>query len=860
MKTFYTNVQCLGDYIAFRGVVDGKRRSDKIPYYPTVFVPAKNDNEESKYKTVEGISVEPINPGSVKDTRQFIRNYKDIDNFNIYGNFNFQYCWIGDEYDDVEYDRDLINIVYLDIEVDSKNGFPDPEFASEEITAVTIKFKETFWVLGCGDYSPKRDNVKYIRCQNEKELIERFIQLWQKIDPDIITGWNVQFFDIPYLINRITRVFSEKVSRKLSPWGRTSIRKAIVLGQEQQAINLIGTCILDYMELYKKFTYTQQESYRLDHIAHVELGERKLSYEEYGSLHNLYAEDYEKFIDYNIKDVELVEQLEDKMKFLDMVLALAYSAKVNYNDVFSQVRMWDTMIYNHLRKKNIVIPPKDDSEKLGMYEGAYVKEPLVGMHNWIVSFDLNSLYPHLIMQYNISPETLVPRERAPEEVVNSLNLGAHKTVAGIENIIDQIFDTSLLEKHNLTVTPNYQFFRKDVRGFLPEMMEELYEQRSEYKNLMIEAQKKRESVGKVDTVAEGKNHLYKKYTNEIARYNNVQLARKVQLNSAYGALGNQYFRFYDTRQAEGVSKAGQLSIRWIESQVNKYLNRLLRSEDEDYIVASDTDSIYITFDKLVDSVFPDGASAEKIVNFLDKVSSEKLEPFIDMSYLVLAEYVNAYDQKMFMKREVIADKGLWTAKKRYVLNVHDSEGVRYAEPKLKMMGIEAVKSSTPGVCREKIREAMRIMMNKTEDDIIKFIEKFREEFNQLPAEDVAFPRGINGLEKYKGAKDIYIKGTPIHVRGALIYNNLLVKHGLTKVLPMIQNGDKIKFTYLKEPNTIHESVISINGALPKEFNLEKYVDYDKQFQKAFVDQLGVILNKIGWNTERVSSLESFFGD
>lgn len=857
MKNFYTNVQCVGNNIFFRGIVNGKRRKDKLEYYPTVFVPTSN---ESKYRTLDGVKVDSLKPGTVQDTRQFIRRYQDADNFTIYGNHNFQYCWIGDQYrDDIDYDRDLMSIVYLDIEVDSQNGFPDPEIGSEEITAITIKHKDIFWVLGCGEYTPKKANAKYIKCDNEIDLIQTFIELWRKVDPDIITGWNVQFFDIPYLYNRITRVLDEKTARKLSPWGRTSLRKAIVLGREQQAINLIGISILDYMELYKRFTYTQQESYRLDHIAHVELGERKLSYAEYGSLHNLYSEDYEKFIDYNIKDVELVEQLEEKMKFIDMILALSYSAKVNYTDVFSQVRMWDTMIYNHLRKKNIVIPPNDTSEKLGAYEGAYVKDPIVGMHNWIVSFDLNSLYPHLIMQYNISPETLVPRARVADEVVNSMNLGPSKTVTRIQNVIDKIFDTSSLKEHNLTATPNYQFFRKDVRGFLPEMMEELYEQRSEYKSLMIEAQKKLEEVGSVDTVAEGKNYLHKKYTNDIARYSNVQLARKVQLNSAYGALGNQYFRFYDTRQAEGVTKAGQLSIRWIEHKMNEYLNKLLKTENEDYIVASDTDSIYITFDKLVSSVFPEDVDTKKVVDFLDKVSSEKLEPFINKCYVELADYMNAYEQKMFMAREVIADKGIWTAKKRYILNVHDSEGVRYTEPKLKMMGIEAVKSSTPGSCRAKIRQAMHIMMNDTEEDIIQFIEQFREEFDKLPPEDIAFPRGINGIEKYKGTKDIYIKGTPIHVKGALLYNMLLKQHKVLKKYPAIQDGDKIKFAYLKEPNHIHESVISMSGSLPNEFDLERYIDYDKQFQKAFIDPLGVILEKVGWNTERVSTLEDFFG-
>jgi DNA polymerase elongation subunit (family B) len=330
------------------------------------------------------------------------------------------------------------------------------------------------------------------------------------------------------------------------------------------------------------------------------------------------------------------------------------------------------------------------------------------------------------------------------------------------------------------------------------------------------------------------------------------------LNAAYGALGNQYFRFYDTRQAEAITMAGQLSIRWIETRINEYLNKLLKTEDKDYVVASDTDSIYITLEKLVDSVFSKDVSKEKVVNFLDKVSYEKIEPFIDKCYQELADYLNAYDQKMIMKREVIADKGVWTAKKRYILNVHDSEGVRYAEPKIKMMGIEAVKSSTPSVCRDKIKEAMRIMMNDSEEDIIQFIEEFRKEFISLPMEDVAFPRGVNGLDKYKGTTELFIKGSPVHVKGALLYNKLVKDHKIIKRHSLIRNGDKIKFAYLKEPNIVHASVISISNTLPEEFGLDKFIDRDKQFQKAFIDPLTIILEKIGWNTEKVFTLESFF--
>ncbi len=852
---FYTNVVMSGDYLLVRGVDDrGKRYKDRVRYSPTHFVPSKNF--DSKYRTLDGLPVESVQPGSIKDCRRFADRYDGVDNFQIYGNSNYNYCYISDEYpNDVVYDKDSLVIVNIDIEVDSRNGFPEPEHASETVVSITSKTNDgQIWVVGLKPLERPLEpigKVHYIMCEDEEHLLSTFIEYWNDIEPDIVTGWNVQFFDIPYLINRIINVLGEKEAKRLSPWKRFTTRNTIIHGKQHQAMNLLGVSILDYLEMYKKFTYTQQESYRLDHIGHVEVGERKLDYSEFSNLHTLYDNDFQTFIEYNIRDVELVDKIDNKMKFIDMVLALAYSAKVNYNDVFAQVRMWDTMIYNHLKTKNIVIPPKDNSEKNTQYEGAYVKEPILGMHKWIVSFDLNSLYPHLIMQYNVSPETLVDRSNVSKDITSNFDLGPHKTVARIENCIERMFDTKVLKSNDLTVAPNYQFFSTKKRGFLPEMMEELYEQRKEYKSLMIETQKKQEKDKSVD------------YSNDISRYNNIQLARKVQLNSAYGALGNQYFRYYDIRQAEAITKAGQLSIRWIEDRMNHYLNKLLKTDDVDYVIASDTDSIYVTLEALVDKVFSGGyddhpESVNKVINFLDTVASDKLEPYIDRCYQELADYMNAYDQKMFMKREVIADKGLWTAKKRYILNVHDSEGVRYKKPKLKMMGIETVKSSTPAVCREKLTEVLSLVMNSTQEAVYEYIDSFKKDFYTLSFEDVSFPRGVNGLEKYKGTVTLCIKHTPIHVRGALLYNKMLIDHGIDKKYPLIANGDKIKFSYLKTPNLAKDKVISIVDKLPDEFGLSEFIDYDLQFQKTFLDPLNVILESIGWSSERKATLEHLF--
>jgi DNA polymerase elongation subunit (family B) len=837
---FYTNVQQAGNNLLVREYDRGTRKQYRLPYQPTLFVPT---NKPTKFKTLDGKTVGAVQPGGIRDTKEWVEQYKGVEGFEIYGYQNYTYCYISDEYPDtIEYEKNRLVIANLDIEVGSENGFPDPDKAEEELTAITFKAKGKYFVLGCGDFDPSNmtQNIEYVKCNDEYEMCRLFLDLWDGVAPDILTGWNIQFFDIPYLYNRISKVMGEKEAKRLSPWKIVGNRKVTMMGRTLNTYDLPGISVLDYIELYKKFTYTNQESYRLDYICHVELGERKLDYSEVETLHQLYKTDYQKYIEYNIRDVELVDKLEEKMKLIDMVVGLAYDAKVNINDVFSQVRMWDTLIFNYLRKNNLVLPGKKEVSKNDKYEGAYVKPPQVGQHQWVMSFDLNSLYPHLIMQYNLSPETLIPNERMS---------------VSVDKLLNQEVDLSHLE--DKTVCPNGSMFRTDVRGFLPEMMDNLYQDRKRYKKMMLQAESELQTEKNPDKRRELE---YK-----VSTYNNTQMAKKIQLNSAYGAIGNQYFRHYDLRIAEAITTSGQLSIRWIEKCINEYMNKLLGTDNEDFVVAIDTDSVYIRFDKLVDSVFKDrdGLSEDdykrKVVSFLDKVASKKLEPFIDKSYQDLATYVNAFDQKMFMKRETIADKGIWTAKKRYIMNAWDVEGVRYETPKLKIMGIEAVKSSTPNVCRDKIKEALKIIMQGTETEVQDFISKFKEEFIKLPPEEIAFPRGVNGLTKYNSSVSVFIKGTPIHVRGALTYNDMIKKQKLDKRYPVVQEGEKIKFCYMKEPNPSMQNVISFPSSLPKELKLHQYVDYELQFSKSYVEPLQVILSAIGWNAERPGrSLEDFF--
>ena len=845
MSNFYTNVSVSGRFILLRGVENDKRVRRKVEFRPTFFL---SSQEKSEYKTLDGDYVKPIQPGTIPECREFLERYKGVDNFPVFGNNRYEYAYIADEYpDDILWDVSKILIAYLDIEVGSENGFPEPRDANEAITAISIKVKDNYFVFGCGDYVKHRDDVHYAKCRDESDLIRRFLDLWSRWHPDVVTGWNVEQFDIPYLANRIIKVLGEDEAKKLSPWNRISKRETTMMNRPVEFYDISGVAILDYIQLYRKFTYSQQESYRLDNIAHVELGEKKLDYSEFETLHQLYKHDYQKFIEYNIKDVELVEKLEDKMKLIELALTLAYDNKVNYDDVFTQVRMWDAIIYNYLLRKKIVIPQLSHSTKSSQYEGAYVKDPICGMHEWVASFDLNSLYPHLIMQYNISMETLVE----PKLYNDNMRGFISNCNVSVNSLLNQEVDTSILKDLGVTVTPNGQLFRTQEQGVLPEIMDSMYKDRTRYKKLAIEAKKK------IETVLEDKNQVTY-LEKQVARYNNLQLAKKVTLNSAYGALGNQYFRFFDTRIAEGITTAGQLSIRWIEKKINQYMNNLLKTDDVDYVIASDTDSIYLNMGPLVKKLYPDTSDTKKVIKFMDKVCDDKIQPFIDASYEELKEYVNAFQQRMEMKRESLADKAIWVAKKNYILNVYNSEGVAYAKPKLKMMGISAIRSSTPSACRAKIKEAINIVITQTEDDLHKFIEKFRSEFKKLSVEDIAFPRSVNGLKEYADAAHIFKKGTPIHVKGALVYNHLLRELELTKRYQEIKEGEKIKFVYLKQPNIYNNNTLAFLSGIPKQLDAEQYIDYDLQFEKSFLEPLDIILSSINWKSEKVESLDCFF--
>jgi DNA polymerase elongation subunit (family B) len=827
---FYTNVQLIKDVIHYRGYNNGSPEVFQDKFSPTLFVPSQ---KPTKYKTLNDEYVSPIKFDRTNEAKEFMKKYENVDNFTVYGYERFLYQYIANKFpeEEIKFDISSMKIISLDIEVACENGFPNVQEAAEEMLCITIKDINTKKIIvwGVREYDNKRSDVEYRVFWTEQEMLYNFLEWWVQNTPDAVTGWNVYLYDIPYIMRRMDKVLSTKHMRSMSPWNSVTSREIVIMGRTHIAYDVSGVSVLDYLDLYKKFTYTTQESYRLDHIAFVELSEKKLDHSEFENFKAFYTNDWQKFIDYNIHDVELVERLDDKMKLIELAITMAYDAKENFEDVYSQVKTWDNIIFNYLKKRNVVVPPRNATKKDYAYEGAYVKDPLIGKHEWVVSFDLNSLYPHLIMQYNISPETLM-RERFPGVNVNKL--------------LAKEVDTSSLDC--ATVCANGAIYSTHEQGFLPKLMQKMYDDRVIFKKKMLESKKLYEETKD------------KKYLKDIARYENNQMARKIALNSAYGAIGNEYFRYFLITNAEAITLSGQVSIRWIENKMNIYLNKILKTDGEDYVIASDTDSIYLNMGPLVQNVFKGReTTTEKIVGFLDKICKVELEPYIESCYQELADYVKAYDQKMKMKRENIADKGIWTAKKRYILNVWDSEGVRYEKAKMKIMGLETARSSTPSFFRDKLLKAFEIILTQDNDTLINFINKVKTETKLQDIIDISFPRSLNNLTKYKGTSKLYAERTPIQVRGAILYNDLIKKLKLSNKYPYIQEGEKIKFIYLKQPNPIQENVISYFQTLPQEFNLHKYIDYDMQFDKSFFEPLNSVLSSIGWVSEKRGTLEAF---
>lgn len=858
--TFYTNVLSKDGKILYRGYEDGSRVKKKINFQPTLFKEAAKQFEDSTWVSLDGKKLREVQYASIKEAYQDKKMCEDL-KIPLWGNTRFVSQFIQKQFPgNILFQRDLIQVVSIDIETRSDNGFPNVETGDQEILSIALKNNKEdcfhLWCMKAYDEtnSSVKAKVEVHQFVNEKAMLMDFLKWWfnPKNTPDIVTGWNSRLFDVAYLYARIRGVLGEELALHLSPWKMCEEEKISFKGRSREAtfIDLLGISQLDYLDLFKKFTthtYGNQESYKLSHIAKVVLGDDKIQYD--GTLQELYDNDPQTFFNYNLKDVELIERFEDKLGLITLALTIAYIGGVNYIDTLGTTAIWDSIIYRDLCKRNVTIPAFIEERKRVPYPGGYVKDVAVGKHNWVCSFDVNSMYPNLFVQYNMSPETIIG--------------GQGDITPGIDPDM-LLSDKPFTPVHNNIMAANGVHFRSDVQGVIPRLVDEIYNQRVSLKQSMLTEKKKLETLPKSDKEAR------RQCEREISRLENHQIAVKILLNSLYGACGNIYFRYFDLRVAEGITLTGQTAIRAAEKAVNAFMNKTLKTEGKDYVIAIDTDSLYVSMDKLVQKFDP-----KNPCKFLDEFCKKAVEPVLEEAMQNLATKTFCPKNRMVMKREAIADRAIWTAKKHYILNVLNNEGVQYAEPKIKMMGIEAVKSSTPEICRDEMGNMFRLIMSGTEEDVKKALSEFRSKFMAMPVDEISFPRGISDIEKWMPrnkkqldepslfdeqviSNRIYEKGTPIHVRGALLYNNLVRKNRLTKKYPLIREGDKIKFVYLAEPNPIHENVISFPESLPKEFKLDNFVDREVQFEKTFLDPLDPIFKAIRMNPTKEVTLEQFF--
>jgi DNA polymerase elongation subunit (family B) len=817
----YTFVGRKSNKILFRGYKDGKRiQSGEIAYKPSLYTPLES-GAQSDYQTIYGEPLKKIEFSSIRDANNFIRDYKDV--FRIHGNTQFEYDFLHSNFPDtINASIEDINVVSVDIETKVTDGeFPNPELAKEEITVITIIDRKTKKVTALGTLAASHDG--YTRYATESEMLLAFIDHIRVSDPDIITGWNVDYFDFAYLCTRINNVLGESAMERLSPFGEVRKKIDVINEREQMRFEIVGRTILDMMDLYKKFRLITRASYKLDYIAEIELGENKVS-NPYGSFREFYEKDPQLFLQYNIHDAMLVDRLETKLGFVYLSVVLAYLTKCNFADVFSPVKMWENYITSILKNENTFVARKSMSNSgFTPIEGGYVKQPVPGIYEWLVSLDFGSLYPSIIMALNMSPETLIDYD--PEFTVDEFLAG--KYVADSDKCL----------------AVNGTTYRKDKLGVVPRLTKVVFDLRKSAKKEMLSNKRMYEETHDI------------KYKAEADRLNVLQQSAKVLGNALYGSLSNEYFMFFDTRIAEGVTKTGQYLIRKSGKELSDYVNKLVGTDSVDYNVYSDTDSCYIVCNSLVEKYLSSITDEQKIVDALDKIVKNKLQVCVDAAIEDAAKTMNVYENVLTIKREAISSSAVWVAKKRYAQRVLDNEDVRYSEPEYKVTGIETNRSSTPDLVRGWLMDAIKIMLDTNDVEQVKsFVDKCRTEFTKKRVEEISFPRGVNNLAKWQG----YPSGTPIAVRAAMLHNDMVKKKNLTGKVREISEGDKIKYTYLIEPNPLRANVIGFVDELPQEFGLHRYVDYDKQFDKAFFGPLKNITDAASWKLVEEAVLEGFF--
>lgn len=717
-------------------------------------------------------------------------------------------------------------------------GFPDPEQADYEITSISCKIfgKKTKVTFALKDFTGAPDpNRMFVKCESEQRLLIEFLSYLRTVDPDALTGWNIDGFDVPYIVNRLKRILPGQEAR-LSPFHAETSAKNCVRPYnykefEMTSYRILGLPTLDYMLLYQRFSGKKQEQYSLDFVSEAELNEKKLDYSEFDDdLMEMYLRGFNKYIEYNERDVELVERLDQKVQLIRLALTMVMMTKTRYQEMYGKVKLWDNLIYNMLGG-DLIIPPDKRQASSGTIKGAWVKDPVAGKYRWVCSLDLTSLYPSICMMYNMSPETL--RREAD-----------HDPMGFMERLFNGEDLCSEPRSLGLTCTANGAWFSQESEGILPRAMKYVFDTRQTNKKLMLQTKKEKETYLKNGGSADDeKAH---EYDNLIAAYDATQGAMKVLANSGYGASANNSFRYYNRNIAEGITITGQLTIRYIIKKMNAFLNDRYGTKDRDYVIAADTDSAYLT----LDNEPSDPSNIEQSVDELNNFILNEFQPFIAMAFERLGTRLGAKVQLMDMKKEAIASTAVWRAKKNYILLVHDMEGVRYATPQVKVTGVEAVKGATPKHCREQLKVCYEQILKGDKAGFDKSIKDFREVYMGLTPAQQAKTLSVSNVEDTKA----------YNAKAAWLHNQLLMKLNLQRKYPRIRNGAKIKLFHLKTPNPLRNNYIAFQGSIPEEFELSKYLDAEGQFKSVFLDPIESFATLVGWSVNPPrATLAGLFG-
>lgn len=899
MQEFYLTVEQAGDTL-FERYIDknGREQTREITYAPCMFM---HTNEQTKYKDIYGKYCQKKQFETMREANQWMKRMDDM-GLEALGMDDYKLSYLSDKYPhEIQYDSTKIRVANFDIEVTSPDGFPEPAEAKWPVDAITHydSIDDKFYVFDLlnsvngnvrewslkiarkmqdegGDELPEEisDKIVYMPFDDEKDMMLQYLTFWNEKTPVVLTGWNVESFDVPYVYNRLKNLFGEKVAKRLSPHRRVRIKEIENMYGMRQIVQLYGISMLDYIDLYKKFSFTNQPSYSLDYVSEYELKVGKLAYD--GPISKLRETNHQRYISYNIIDVYRVVQIDMKRQFINLSLSMGYYAKMQIQSVFSPIKTWDAIIFNSLKRADKVIP-QQQSHPVLPYPGAFVKEPIPNAYRFVMSFDLTSLYPSIIRQVNISPETL-----AGQFKLHPL----HEYIAGTAPRPSDVYSCS----------PNGMMYDKSYQGVIPEEITKVFNQRKEHKGYMLAAQRNVELIKEAlnnpsrslnpepevdyrfdfnDSMKDELHNLsetvlkammFKCERTEVAGMT-AQINRKLLINSLYGALGNVWFRYYDLRNATAITTFGQMALQWIERKVNEYLNKTLGTVDHKFVLYGDTDSIYVSADKILEKVGLDKfRDTNHYVDFLDKFARERMEPAIDAAFREMCEYMNNKEHLMFMDREAIAGPpldskgigGFWTGKKRYALNVWDMEGTRFVEPKLKIMGLETQKSSTPKAVQKALKECIRRMLQEGEESLQEYFKEFNKEFNELNYISIAGVSSANNIIKYD---DNGYPGhkCPYHIKGCLAYIRA-TKGDLT--IPQIVDGEKVYVLPLRQGNPFGEVCISwpsgIELPLAIRDQVLSWMDYNALFQKTFIKPLTGFTEAAKLDYEKKASLFDMF--